>query len=53
MAGGDVSEQQEVWHTRIHVIPGYKGDVPNPRGVIPFRASYRDAGPRSAAADKC
>ena len=44
MTRGDVSEQQRVWHTHIHVIPRYKGDVPNPRGgvrgVIPFKASY-------------
>ena len=44
MARGDVSEQQGVWHAHIHVIPRYKGDVPNPRGgvrgVIPFKASY-------------
>ena len=35
---------QSVWHAHIHVIPRYKGDVPNPRGgvrgVIPFKASY-------------
>ena len=41
---GDVSEQQGVWHAHIHVIPRYKGDVPNPRGgvrgVIPYKASY-------------
>ncbi len=57
MSRGNVSEQQGVWHAHIHVIPRYKGDVPNPRGgvrgVIPFKASYRDAGPRSPAADKC
>ena len=57
MARSDVSEQQGVWHAHIHVIPRYKGDVPNPRGgvrgVIPFKASYLDAGPRPPAADKC
>jgi diadenosine tetraphosphate (Ap4A) HIT family hydrolase len=35
---------QSVWHAHIHVIPRYKGDVPNPRGgvrgVIPYKASY-------------
>lgn len=35
---------QSVWHAHIHVIPRYKGDVPNPRGgvraVIPIKASY-------------
>jgi ATP adenylyltransferase len=33
-----------VWHAHIHVIPRYKGDVPNPRGgvrgVIPYKESY-------------
>ena len=36
---------QSVWHAHIHVIPRYKGDVPNPRGgvrhVIPLKANYR------------
>src|SRR5208282_3262556 len=31
---------QSVWHVHVHVIPRYRGDVPNPlggvRGVIPF-----------------
>lgn len=35
---------QSVWHAHIHVIPRYKGDVPNPRGgvrnVIPHKAHY-------------
>ena len=35
---------QSVWHAHIHVIPRYRGDVPNPRGgvrgVIPYKASY-------------
>lgn len=57
MARGALSEQQEVLHAHIHVIPRYKGEVPNRRigvrGVIPFKASYQDAGPRPPAADKC
>jgi len=36
---------QSVWHAHIHVIPRYKGDVPNPRGgvrhVIPLKARYK------------
>jgi len=39
---------QSVWHAHIHVIPRYKGDVPNPRGgvrgVIPYKANYQTAG---------
>jgi len=35
---------QSVWHAHIHVIPRYRGDVPNPRGgvrgVIPHKAGY-------------
>lgn len=35
---------QSVWHAHIHVIPRYRGDVPNPRGgvrnVIPHKAHY-------------
>ena len=35
---------QSVWHAHIHVIPRYKGDVPDPRGgvrhVIPLKADY-------------
>ena len=35
---------QSVWHAHIHVIPRYKGDVPDPRGgvrgVVPGKASY-------------
>ena len=35
---------QSVFHCHIHVIPRYKGDVPNPkggvRGVIPSKQSY-------------
>ncbi len=36
---------QTVFHLHVHVIPRYKGDVPDPtggvRGVIPGKASYR------------
>jgi ATP adenylyltransferase len=35
---------QSVWHAHIHVIPRYKGDVPNPRGgvrhIIPGKGNY-------------
>ena len=35
---------QSVFHCHMHVIPRYKGDVPNPkggvRGVIPSKQSY-------------
>ena len=35
---------QSVWHAHIHLIPRYKGDVPDPRGgvrgVIPYKAGY-------------
>lgn len=35
---------QSVWHAHIHLIPRYKGDVPNPRGgvrhVIPLKGNY-------------
>jgi diadenosine tetraphosphate (Ap4A) HIT family hydrolase len=35
---------QSVWHAHIHLIPRYKGDVPDPRGgvrnVIPHKAHY-------------
>lgn len=35
---------QSVFHVHMHVIPRYKGDVPNPRGgvraVIPAKQSY-------------
>ncbi len=35
---------QTVFHLHLHVIPRYRGDVPNPRGgvrrVIPHRADY-------------
>jgi len=46
---GTVEEGREVsgnplQRERNHVIPRYKGDVPNPRGgvrgVIPYKASY-------------
>ena len=36
---------QSVWHAHIHLIPRYKGDVPDPRGgvrnVIPHKAHYK------------
>lgn len=36
---------QSVWHAHIHLIPRYKGDVPDPRGgvrnVIPHKAHYQ------------
>src|SRR5262245_20389894 len=36
---------QTISHTHIHVIPRYRGDVPDPRGgirwVIPSKAKYR------------
>ena len=25
---------QTVWHAHIHLIPRYRGDVPNPRGGV-------------------
>jgi len=35
---------QSVWHAHVHVIPRYKGDMPNPRGgvrhVIPRKGNY-------------
>lgn len=35
---------QTVFHLHIHVIPRYRGDIPNPRGgvrrVLPGRGSY-------------
>lgn len=35
---------QSVWHAHIHVIPRYRGDVPDPRGgvrnVVPHKAHY-------------
>lgn len=35
---------QSVFHVHMHIIPRYKGDVPNPRGgvrgVIPSKQSY-------------
>ena len=43
-ANCDEAGGQSVWHAHIHVIPRYKGDVPNPRGgvrnVIPHKAQY-------------
>ena len=40
---------QTVFHLHLHVIPRYRGDVPNPRGgvrrVIPHRADYSVARP--------
>ena len=36
---------QSVFHVHMHLIPRYKGDVPNPkggvRGVIPSKQSYK------------
>ena len=38
---------QSVFHVHMHVIPRYKGDVPNPkggvRGVIPNKQNYNAA----------
>lgn len=35
---------QSIFHVHMHLIPRYKGDVPNPRGgvrgVIPGKQSY-------------
>jgi len=35
---------QSVWHAHIHVIPRFKGDVPDPKGgvrhVIPLKGVY-------------
>lgn len=35
---------QSVWHAHIHLIPRYKGDVPDPRGgvrnIVPHKAHY-------------
>jgi diadenosine tetraphosphate (Ap4A) HIT family hydrolase len=35
---------QSVWHSHIHLIPRYKGDVPAPRGgvrnIIPGKGNY-------------
>ena len=35
---------QSVWHSHIHVIPRYTGDLPNPRGgvrnIIPGKGNY-------------
>lgn len=35
---------QSVWHAHVHVIPRYKGDVPDPKGgvrhVIPLKGFY-------------
>ena len=35
---------QSVFHVHMHLIPRYKGDVPNPkggvRGVIPSKQKY-------------
>ena len=40
---GEVSGQT-IFHTHVHIIPRYQGDVPNPRGgvrgVIPSKQSY-------------
>lgn len=43
------SAGQTVEHAHVHVIPRYRGDVPDPRGgirwVLPTRANYWDANP--------
>ncbi len=43
---------QSVFHCHMHLIPRYKGDVPNPkggvRGVIPSKQSYGDNGEKSS-----
>ena len=35
---------QTIWHSHIHIIPRYKGDIENPRGgiraVIPNKKEY-------------
>lgn len=35
---------QSVWHAHIHLIPRYRGDVPDPRGgvrnIIPHKGHY-------------
>lgn len=40
----DESAGQTIWHSHIHIIPRYKGDVKNPRGgirgVIPNKKEY-------------
>lgn len=44
---------QTVPHVHVHVIPRYRGDVPDPRGgirwILPERAAYWD---RAASIDK-
>jgi len=52
--GANVGEAagQTVFHLHIHLIPRYKGDVPDPRGgvrhVIPGKGNYLASGPTTA-----
>ncbi len=45
---------QTVPHLHLHVIPRYRGDMPDPRGgvrhVIPWKGNYRRTSPRALAA---